>query len=133
MTSFKHSGLLFVVALFSISTATAAGPPGDVQPPGSGDKKPEQAPGNILNKTGAGPLSNIPGLQNKTMPSMPELPSQASDVAKTVTRTIGDAFNSVTEMDGGLGSFLSDNMPFIGGPDKAEEPEQPVNSTNSTQ
>lgn len=83
--------------------------------------------GNHPNKTGGGLLSVVPGLSNGTMP---DLPSHASNVAKGVTSTIGNAFGSVGDFVGGVGSFFSDALPVIGGP---EQTQQPVNQTNSTE
>jgi hypothetical protein len=133
LLSRRHSILLLSAVLFSVSTAAAAGPPEDINPRPSGDKIPEQAPGNHTDKTGGGPLSIIPGLGNKTMP---DLPKQASPVAKAVTSTIGNAFESAGDVVGGIGSFLSNRLPFIGGPESAGEPiseDQPVNGTSTTQ
>jgi len=90
-------------------------------------------PGNVTPKNQTGPLSMIPGTGNSTLPSMPDLPSQASDVAKSVTSTIDNAFDSVGDVTGGIGSFLSENLPVIGGPEEPTQPEQPVNGTNSTE
>lgn len=126
LPSLKHSALLFIAAIFSISTAAAAAPPGNVNPGGPGEEVPEQIQGNLSNKTGGNPLSMVPGLENETLPSMPKLPEQASDVAKTVTSTVGEAFSSAVD---GIGSFLSANLPVIRGSDT---PERPVNGTNST-
>lgn len=122
-----------LVLLFSITLAAAAGPPEDINTGPSGDKMPEQAPGNHTNNTGGDPLSIVPGLGNKTIP---ELPTQASPVAKEVTDTVGNAFESAGDIAGGIGSFLSENLPFIGGLDSAGEPkteDQPVNGTSTTQ
>lgn len=91
------------------------------------DNPREQAPEDISNKTGHGPLSQISGLGNNTMP---DLPQQASDVAKSVKDTIGQVFNSAMK---DIGSFLSDNLPIIGGPDTSDQPGDETNSTNSTQ
>jgi len=112
-----------LVLLFSVSSVAAQpveGAPSDVGP--------EQAPNNISNKTDQGLLTQIPGLSNDTLPATISMPDQASDMAKTVTDTVGQAFSSAVD---GIGSFLSENLPIIGGPDG--DSDQPVNRTNSTQ
>jgi len=132
LSSGKYAGLLIAVVLFS-ATAAAAGPPEDINPETPGEKTPKQLSGNLSNKTSGNPLSMVPGLENRTMPSMPELPAQASDVAKTVTSTIGGVFDSAADMSGGIGSFLSDALSFLDGSEQVQQPEHPVNGTNSTQ
>ncbi|WP_157573572.1 hypothetical protein [Haloplanus natans] len=130
MNSKTKTTVLLSAFLLAVSTAAAATPTGPETGPSEvpGDR-PEQFPGNVTPKNQTGPFSMIPGIGNRTLPSMPELPDPASAVVKSVTGTIDDAFNSVTGFAGGIGSFLSENLPVIGG---AEKQTQPVNGTNST-
>lgn len=134
MTCGKHYAVATSILLLLFSITSAAGQPVDQAPGDTIPENPsEQAPENISNKTGQGPLSKIPGLNNETLPvtisppEMPDLPVNASNVARSVTSTIGEAFGSAVD---GIGSFLSANLPVISGP---EQPGDNINSTNSTQ
>lgn len=126
--------VLLSALLLAVSTSAAATPtnpstgPSDV--PGD---RPDQMPGNVTPENQTGPLSMIPGAGNSTLPSMPDLPNPASVVGKSVTGAIDDAFNSVGGFAGGIGSFLSENLPVIGGPEEQTQPEQPVNGTYSSE
>lgn len=134
--SLKRSAALFTLIVFSISTVAAATPSEDVKPSNPGEDIPEQKPEDVApgNQTGGGPLSNIPGLSNETLPmtiqppELPELPEQASDMAKTVTDTISNAFNgSIADFSGGIGSFLSENLPGTNNSDDGNGTVQPPN------
>ncbi|MFB1064893.1 hypothetical protein [Natrinema sp. H-ect4] len=124
------TGVLFFLLSVSSAAAQPGETPNDVAPENIG----EQIPENISNTTGQNPLSQIPGLNNNTLPMTidgPVLPDNASAVAKSAVNTVSDALGSAagSAVDG-IGSFLSENLPAIPG---LEQSEPPVNGTNSTQ
>ena len=118
-TKFKRSAVLLTMILFSISAVAAAAPSEDVQPSNPSEDVPEQKPEDVApaNNTGD-PLSSIPGLSNDTLPmtvsppEIPDLPDQASDIAKSVTDTISQAFSDSVN---GIGAFLSGQLQGITG------------------
>ena len=124
------TSILFFLLSVSSAAAQPVEAPNDVAPENPG----EQIPDNISNATGQNPLSQIPGLDNETMPMTvdgPILPDNASAVAKSAVNTVSDAVGSAagTAVDG-IGSFLSENLPAIPG---LEQSDPPVNGTNSTE
>jgi hypothetical protein len=131
------SSVLFIVLATTAVSAQPAegGPETPADNPGEQSPGGDKAPENISDNAEQGPISQIPGVDNRTLPAtisppeMPELPSQASDVAQTVTSTISDAFSS-SGLAGGLGSAISEGLQFLQGSDGSESP---VNQTNSTE
>lgn len=124
------TSILFFLLSVSSAAAQPVEAPNDVRPENPG----EQISDNISNATGQNPLSQIPGLDNETMPMTvdgPILPDNASAVAKSAVNTVSDAVGSAagTAVDG-IGSFLSENLPAIPG---LEQSDPPVNGTNSTE
>lgn len=124
------TSILFFLLSISSTAAQSVEAPKDVGPENPG----EQIPDNISNATGQNPLSQIPGLDNETMPMTvdgPVLPDNASAVAKSAVNSVSNAVGSAagTAVDG-IGSFLSENLPAIPG---LEQSDPPVNGTNSTE
>ncbi|WP_157575389.1 hypothetical protein [Haloferax sp. Q22] len=124
------TSILFFLLSVSSAAAQPGEAPGDVVP----EKPGQQIPENISNTTGQNPLSQIPGLNNNTLPMTIDdsiLPENASAVAKSAVNTVSDAVGSAagSAVDG-IGSFLSENLPAIPG---LEQSDPPVNGTNSTE